>query len=427
MEYVLITLMTISFSTLMVYFFANHVFKIAIRLKPLLICAACAILISVVLPRLAVGMVGLAGTFGILLVCAVIFAYLIAYHCDKPATDSDECEVTSGKIIVDEPLVQPLAKDVEPSQRQELPKCESIAEIPETFPEKEVEVAVQMPEPFVAVDESVAFEEVSFALEDVAEMALEASDLKRKSDQKEETIESEPELEPVKDECRTTEDDRVDLRLQSEARNIVVEQYDDGEVELRTDKEVNVTLEAAAETGASVDVELSLELEDVITPEEREAASQLPVEPGDDIGRDGEIVQADNAQWETLDLEMLWDMALTHKEEKAFALALGCFRAILRRFPESDLVSLVAIEAANLLKNDGLYDEAINLFSEARTLPAIREDAPMEQEFIVAIAYLRIVKNILVQNRLGFMPFRNIPEEILHEIDSEFKEWRKLA
>ncbi len=420
MEYVLITLMTISFSTLMVYFFANHVFKMAIRLKPLLICAACAILISVVLPRLAVGMVGLAGTFGILLVCAVIFAYLIAYHCDKPAADSGECEVAFGKVLVDEPFVQPLAKELEPSQRQELSMCESIAEISETFQEKEVEVAVQMPEPFIAVDENVAFEEV----EDVPEMAVEASALKREPDQKEE---SDPDIEPEKDEYRAAEDDRVDLSLQSEAINIVVEQYDEGEIELKTDEAVDVTPEAAAEIGASVDVELSLELEEVITAEEREVASQLPVEQGDDIGRDGEIVQADNAQWETLDLETLWDMALTHKEEKAFALALGCFRAILRRFPESDLVSLVAIEAANLLKNDGLYDEAINLFSEARTLPAIREDAPMEQEFIVAIAYLRIVKNILVQNRLGFMPFRNIPEEILHEIDSEFKEWRKLA
>ncbi|MDR3563512.1 MAG: hypothetical protein P4N59_19045 [Negativicutes bacterium] len=92
MEYIIITLMAISATTFIIYILANKVFGVFLRLKSLILCAACALFISVVLPRIVVSFAGLAGTVGFLAVFAVIFAYFVAYYDDtgelQPAPDA---------------------------------------------------------------------------------------------------------------------------------------------------------------------------------------------------------------------------------------------------------------------------------------------------------------------------------------------------
>ncbi|MBP2663267.1 MAG: hypothetical protein H6Q71_1215, partial [Firmicutes bacterium] len=55
MEYIIASLVAIFIATLIVYKVANNLFGLGLRLKPLLLCAVCAMFISLVLPKIVVG------------------------------------------------------------------------------------------------------------------------------------------------------------------------------------------------------------------------------------------------------------------------------------------------------------------------------------------------------------------------------------
>jgi tetratricopeptide (TPR) repeat protein len=126
-------------------------------------------------------------------------------------------------------------------------------------------------------------------------------------------------------------------------------------------------------------------------------------------------------------LDELMELAFKHKEELNFTLALKCFREALKQFPESEAAPFLVVEVANILKNRGSYDEAIKIFTDGRNLPGLQQDDTLAQEFIETIAYLRIVRNTLLERRLGFIPYHKIPVDVCRDIDVEFREWRNLA
>lgn len=80
MEYIAVTLITISVATFVVYKVANNIFNMQLKPRPIILCACCATLISLVLPRVVVGYAGVLGTLGFLALFAIIFAYYIAYY-----------------------------------------------------------------------------------------------------------------------------------------------------------------------------------------------------------------------------------------------------------------------------------------------------------------------------------------------------------
>ena len=126
-------------------------------------------------------------------------------------------------------------------------------------------------------------------------------------------------------------------------------------------------------------------------------------------------------------LDDLTDFAFAHKNAGNHLQALEGFRRALKLYRFSEAAPFLAIEIANLLKNRGSYDEAIALLSDSRGLPALLQNEDLDQQFVTTIAYLRIVKNTLLSNRLGYIPFASIPAPIVQEIDAEFREWRNLA
>ena len=125
-------------------------------------------------------------------------------------------------------------------------------------------------------------------------------------------------------------------------------------------------------------------------------------------------------------LELLMNDAFNQKEKQSYDEALAAFVRALQLFPGSDAAPYIIIEIANILKAKGLYDDAINVFSEGRKLPGLLKNPSLHQEFIDTIAYLRIIKNILVENRLGFVPFSQIPQPVINMIDSEFADWKRI-
>lgn len=125
--------------------------------------------------------------------------------------------------------------------------------------------------------------------------------------------------------------------------------------------------------------------------------------------------------------ENILDYAYQQKEVKNYDEALRAFKEILQIDPSSSDAPFVVIEIGSLLKLRGAYDEAIQVFLDAKSLPGLQDDPDLRQEFINTIAYLRIIKNVLIYRGVGLLPFNKISEDVTQEIEKEYCEWRGLS
>ncbi|CUH94265.1 hypothetical protein P22_0331 [Propionispora sp. 2/2-37] len=126
-------------------------------------------------------------------------------------------------------------------------------------------------------------------------------------------------------------------------------------------------------------------------------------------------------------LDELIEKGFIQKEQHNFNQALQLFRRALNSSIKDEAAPFLIVEIGNILKDKGAYDEAIQTFLDGRNLHALHKNHSLEQEFVSAIAFLRIVKNTLLQHRLGFIPYNDIPQEVMEEINDEFREWHKLS
>lgn len=288
MEYIAITIIAIAVTIFIVYKIANGFFGLGLKLKPLLLCALCALFISIVLPRIVVGFAGLAGTIGFLAVFAVIFAYFVAYYDEAQDPQISSVATTAAASLPEPVLIEPHT-------------------------------------PLAATSQTPRTEETSAPVADVMVSPL-----------------------PV--------------------------------------------------------------------TAEQEELSPMPIFP----------TQKEEEHFpDTLD-ELL-EIAFTFKEELNFSAALKYFKEALKRFPASEAAPFLVVEIANILKNKGAYDDAIKIFTDGRNLPGLQSGSTLTKEFTETIAYLRIIRNTLLERRLGFIPFHNIPSDVCRDIDAEFREWRNLA
>ncbi len=159
---------------------------------------------------------------------------------------------------------------------------------------------------------------------------------------------------------------------------------------------------------------------------------KLPGEPSfvqeaDELMMECTELNVDPVQIDSESLDDLIDLAFMSKENQDYNNAFKTFKKALALYPNSEAAPFLVVEIGNILKKMGNYDEAIKVFSDGRNLSKTKQDEMMEQEFISTIAYLRITKNILLQNRLGSIPFLEIPPQILDQIEEEFREWRSVG
>ena len=123
-------------------------------------------------------------------------------------------------------------------------------------------------------------------------------------------------------------------------------------------------------------------------------------------------------------LDDLLDFAFSQKEQHNNLLAMKAFKKALKLYPDNEMSPLIMVEMGSILKNEGNYDEAVDIFTTGRDL--CKNNKVLQQQFIDAIAYLRIVKNILAEYQLKPRPFSSIPMDIVNKIDAEFQEWHEL-
>ncbi|WP_170233227.1 hypothetical protein [Sporomusa termitida] len=348
--------MAILIATLLVYKLAKGLFGLELRLKSLLLCAVCAMFISLVLPKFVVGFAGLPGTLAFLAVFAAAFAYFVA-HCEEaPAADKrDEsaCCLTDSQA---QPAAIEQNETVNQNKQQEK-NCRTF-DISEPVAAEAPAVAdPAVAEPVIIEDEDEDIEDIEDIEETMTDSLSEVIEVISESQRQEEYIQIVP---------------LVPQLFMEQAGGTVHE--DGNSVRFYNNKEE-----------VEVDEPAAVQLDDLL------------------------------------------DYAFLNKEQHNYEAALTAFKQALSLQPASEAAPFLVVEVGNLLKNKGHYDEAIKVFSEGRQLCQTRGDKMLEQEFISTIAYLRIVKNILVQHRLGAIKFLEIPQHIVKEIDEEFREWRNVA
>jgi len=82
-EYIAISILATIPMIFLFYVIANKFLYIHLQTKMLLLCAACALLISLMIPRIIVGYAGMLGTMAIIIMLVTIFSSFIAYYDDQ--------------------------------------------------------------------------------------------------------------------------------------------------------------------------------------------------------------------------------------------------------------------------------------------------------------------------------------------------------
>ena len=468
MQYIIISMLTIFLFTYVVYIVANKLLSIQIHIKYIFLCACCALIISIILPRLFVGFAGLTGTLSIVFLFALVSSYGIAYYYDHAMQQAPLKNDVMAATVENASLFPVDSSEIfsiisHPNTSSEIDNLEYVTEDlaeAEDINEDVSEIIDFIDEPII--DEPIIKEYLYPIKIKKHDIVLLSS---KKKDQIEQNIIKNVLAKLDKKTNSITESitkkyyypikyQNVTILEKPEINNPTLKPDDSGNIVLKTDEKVEVLdnlmkhiieeklpdisflptmlLQPTKASEDPVVLEQHVATEIVTTYVSSEQLSDLPEqqEPAitledDSISGDAkEEITTDDMDLSTKDLDTLMDYAFALKEQRDFLQALKVFRQALLLYPSSEVGPFLVMEIGNILKNIGSYNEAITIFTEGRLLPGVINNDMLEQEFINNIAYLRIVKNILIKNSLKFMPFNQLPENVYKEINAEFCEWR---
>ncbi len=171
----------------------------------------------------------------------------------------------------------------------------------------------------------------------------------------------------------------------------------------------------------SIDCFDSHELYEVVEEEALLEEQALPeVEEAQDMQQAPSIRQVPKSD----SFDDLLDFAFGQKEKHNYEDALLGFTMAYDLYPKSELACMLAIEIANIYKQKGKYDLAISSLQKGLDNS---KDESIRQEFVSNIAYIRIIRNMLITNQLDLLPYDEIPAKVKEDIESEFVEWKQLT
>lgn len=360
MEYIVVTLLTVSVSAFIVYRIANKFFGLNLQVKPIILCAACAILISIVLPRVIVSFAGLVGTIGVIAVFAIAFAYFIAYYDDlvEEKTKQQASALPVAAVRDKERADDTDAVPATAVQNNMGPGAEGLAA-----------AACGLPG-----NGKISIRQAACVSDKAAAPYL--GPLK-------ETIPPLTALNPPP--------------VTEQAENLPLPAY----------------TAVAGQNPAQV-----AQTDETVIGETEPGADETDECTGGDA--------MDAPLLETLELDDLMDLGFTYKDQHDFNRALTVFRHAVKNYSASEAAPYLAVEIGTILKDKGAYDEAIEALIEGHNLARRKGNDVLEQEFVAIIAYMRIIKNVLLERLTYLVPFNSIPPSLMKMIDKEFDDWRRL-
>ena len=378
MIFIIATTIFFALSFFIIYKLANFI-GLKISIKSLFLCAICSLLINLILP-LNIKLFN-HSNLSIVFIIALLSAYFITYYNEK---------ITSSQIDPDEEafLNTEVLNELLPLKFKTLFSTKKL--LTETSSNKDNE-------PIIIENLSINNNTTLITEEPVIEAEVSNEVIE------EPVIETEASNELV--------DEPV---IETEASNELVD-----EPVIETEVSNEVIEEPVIEAEVSNEV-----VEEPII--ETEASNELVDEPvieTDDIADINEnyVLLSDNDVFTTDDMDELVDLATEYKDsspDKAFK----ALQKALFNNQENDYAPFIIIEMTNILKAQGLYAEAIEIYQQALMLNIIKTDSYLLKQFSNTITYLSILKTTLTSYNLPKLPFKEISPEILAIVEKDFAE-----
>ena len=81
----------------------------------------------------------------------------------------------------------------------------------------------------------------------------------------------------------------------------------------------------------------------------------------------------------------------------------------------------MAVDLGAIYREQAAYTNVIKVYEDALELPAVKKNPEVTAEFENKLAYMKTVQSVLLRHRALTTPFSKIPNELLEEIELEFK------
>ena len=300
----------------------------------------------------------------------------------------------------EEPVGPVFAETQEPESEEAAFVAEPVEEAPVTTePASEPVVEEATPETAVEAETQSAEDSEASIETDVVEEP--EPDIK---------AEAEIEAEPVSEDTEETAETEVkpvseDTEAVAEAEAEPVSEDTEAVAEAEGEP-VSEDTEAVAEAEAEEEQISESEPEDVIEPESENVAA-----PVIDTEVDEKLTGMDN-------LDDMLDYAFELKDTAHWTKALQAYEYVLDKYPDDTCAPMLVIEISNMQKDNGHYQEAIESFKKALSIPTVAENPDMVTEFEDSILYLETVYSVIQEENLGEIPFYDIPQEYMSKIES---------
>lgn len=161
------------------------------------------------------------------------------------------------------------------------------------------------------------------------------------------------------------------------------------------------------EMGAAEDADEALE------EAEAEAETAEEAEPDDEL--DSEL---DDILSSMTTMDQLLDFAFEQGMQKQHQVALAAYQTALERYRSDSYAPFIVVSIANIHKELGNYDAAIDSIRSAMDIPAMLESSSIRRQFEDTMSYLVITRSVLQTAGLGAISFKEIPKKYMSQIES---------
>lgn len=117
-------------------------------------------------------------------------------------------------------------------------------------------------------------------------------------------------------------------------------------------------------------------------------------------------------------MDQLLDFAFEHNMQKNHTVALAAYREALARYREDSYAPFIVVSIANIHKELGNYQAAIDSIQSAMNLPALQENESIRKQFEDTRLYLTITRNVLHRTGVDSISFKDIPKKYMSQIES---------
>lgn len=117
-------------------------------------------------------------------------------------------------------------------------------------------------------------------------------------------------------------------------------------------------------------------------------------------------------------MDQLLDFAFEHSMQKNHTVALAAYREALARYREDSYAPFIVVSIANIHKELGNYQAAIDSIQSAMNLPALQENESIRDQFEDTRLYLTITRKVLHRAGVDSISFKDIPKKYMSQIES---------